>query len=199
MKKSIISGIILSSWLWIVPLQAATVSLVPQSPTVQEDGGSVFIDLILNDTDAAGSMPGSYAGSVAVTYNNSLVEFSGFVFVPPVIEGSPAVTDIGGQVNLGFINALGQDDPSDILIGTFTFTAKPNTNGNLASFGISDLSPFGSFVNFNPITSEFEPEFFGTDVQVVPVPAAVWLFSSALFGMGAIARKRIAVRTKVIK
>ena len=192
MKKSLISGVILSAWLWSVPLQAATVSLVPQTPTVAE-GGTLLVDLFMDATDSPGDKPGSYAGSVSVTFDDTLIDFSGFSFEPPVIQGSPAVTDLGDTVNLGFTNAFGGAADSG-LIGTFSFTALPGSNGNTANFGISDPNPFGSYFNFGDVTVGFTPEFEGASAQVVPIPAAAWLFGSALFGLGGMARKKFASR-----
>jgi hypothetical protein len=66
----------------------------------------------------------------------------------------------------------------------------------IISLTSTDPNPFAGFFNANPSADPqtiFTPEFVNTVVNVVPIPASLWLFGSALFLLGAIIRKRTAL------
>jgi hypothetical protein len=189
-----ISQLAITAFMWTLPLSlhAATVTLDPDSLTVNE-GGTISVNLLLDATDAPGNDPGSYIGSVRVAFDEALTDFNGFSFAAPVLEGSPSVTDDGDSVVLGFVNAFGGPDTG--VIGTFTFTAL-GAVGDVISFTATDYNPFGSFFNINPSAgpeTALDPDFVNATVEVVPIPASLWLFSSALVFVGGIVRKRIAL------
>lgn len=182
MYKPFITGLMLVLSLFSVSLQAATVSLDPDSLTVQE-GNTFTIDLEVDFTDAAGDQPGSYAGLVNINFDDTLIDFVSFEINDPIVQ--TALNDNGGDVVVGFNGLFG-----DVAtIGTYTFSALPDAGGNIVNLILSDPSD-GSFFNFNPTVTPIFPEFGSASVEVVPLPAAVWLFGSALFGMGAFIRKR---------
>ncbi len=159
---------------------AATVSLqVQPSPLVV--GGSLTVDLLLDASDVAvgcqvGSDPATrcaeYFGEVDLSFDDSKLSFTSFTFNAPAEELVP-VTEDSGNVQLGFRNAA-----EDTVIGSFEFEIVASISGG-TFIGVDDVEPFlGTFGYKQPTDAFFMPEFVG--VQVVPVPAAVWLFVSAL-------------------
>ncbi len=159
---------------------AATVSLQAQ-PSSLTVGGSLTVDLLLDASDVAvgceiGGDPATrcdeYFGELQVTFDDSKLSFTNFIFNPPAQELVP-VTENSGSVSLGF-----QSSTENTVLGSFQF-AVVGSIGTGTFIGIDDVEPFlGSFGYKVPTDAFFMPEFVG--VQVVPVPAAVWLFISAL-------------------
>ena len=163
---------------------AATVSLVPEAPSVAP--GPVSVDLVLEASDVAdGCDPrcNQFVGEVVVDFDPAQLSFVGFT------ANSPAVLSFGpdseaGSVTLGFTDALESG-----VVGSFEFvaTAAPGTEVLL---GLTDNLPIlGSFEYEEPTNQFFFPDFVGAEVQVVPLPAAAWLFLSALGVVAARARR----------
>jgi hypothetical protein len=166
-------------------LSAATVSLVPEDPVVAP--GSITVDLVLEASDVAdGCDPrcSDFAGHVVVSFDPAGLTFVGFAAEQPanLIVGPTTET---GTVTIGFDDALESG-----IVGSFEFlvTAEPGTG---VALGLADTQPLlGSFEYEQPTNQFFFPDFVGTELQVVPLPAAAWLFLSALGA--AVARVRRA-------
>ena len=88
---------------------------------------------------------------------------------------APAGSNAGVQLNIGAISGL--TSPS---IGSSTIT------GDQAS----DLLAGLWYINIH--TSTYAGGEIRGQVQVVPIPAAVWLFASGLFGLIGVARRKAA-------
>ena len=156
---------------------AASVSLVPASTEV-DPGAAFAVALELDAADAPGGRPASISGLVAITYDVSQVQYDGFDFgAPPDELEAPQVTVDGSiaTLTLGFLNA-----PESVTIGTINFTALAAPN-DIITFGLADGDDFfGSFANEFPSNQPFTPDFNGTQVSVVPLPASAWLMLSGL-------------------
>ena len=166
--------------------QAASVSLVPDAAAV-DNGAVLNVDLNFNAPDAPGATPGSFDGIILLQYDPTLVMFEGFSFSDPAVALHPLdpISLGDGTVEVGFQNALNVG-----TIGTFTFTVL-GLNGDVINLSIADADDFfGSFVNTVPTIQPVDPDFNGTSVNVVPIPAAVWLFVSALGLAAGVARRR---------
>jgi hypothetical protein len=165
---------------------AASVQLQPETAQV---AGTFDIDLYLNATDSVGGHPGQFSGRVVIEYDPTLVSFVGFSYDAPASElYAVDQTDFGFHetVSLGFKNAL-----DDTVIGSYTFNLLPGASG-VIGFSVYDYNDaFGSFANELPTNYSFVPSFVGTEVTVVPLPAAFWLFGSALAGMAWVRRGEI--------
>lgn len=166
--------------------QAATVSLVPNT-TVVENGDALSVDLLLNAPDAPGELPGAFQGTVFLTYDPTLAMFDSFAFSDPAGPfdiGNPVTLDTG-TVEVEFRNALNIG-----TIGTFTFNVL-GMDGDVIDLTVRDGDDFfGSIVNTVPSNQPVAAAFEGTTVNVVPIPAAVWLFMSALGLAAGVARRR---------
>ncbi len=196
-------GIILVGMLAIGNLQAAPLSLIPGTPNLILFGGSI------DYTGATGAL------SITGTTMDLDVNGSGFVTVVGGNFSLDAVLDSSGVFQSGSLSVTGTTgDPgfpgTSLLTATLTdfgfggsgpagvFEFAMNvTGGDMAAFGSSggviastfSLSPSGG-INWDA-TLDFQQNFSAT-VNVdafVPVPAAVWLFGSALLGMAGLGRR----------
>ena len=168
---------------------ASTVQLVPSQ--TQVDVGQTFsVDLFLDAADAPGGDPGAFQGFTVVSFDQSLVTYNDFVFNDPAVSFGGPPSAAPGQVTIGFDNALAGVAGRTGVIGTFSFTAAGDV-GDTIVLGIRDLFPtLGTFVNTVPTITPINPDFVGTEVSVVPLPATVWLMLSGLACLGGYARRK---------
>lgn len=161
--------------------QAATVWLLPESEQVGV-GATFAVDLRLDASDAPGAHPGRYAGEIVISFDSALLSFNDFDPLGPVsLFSGPATGSAGGlgTITLGFENATDTG-----VVGRFSFTATGPV-GSVASIGLADADDFfGSFIANDPTNQPFYPEFQDASVQIVPLPATMWLLGSALGLMG---------------
>jgi hypothetical protein len=164
--------------------QAASLALVPSAASVAQNG-AFTVNLVLNAADAPGAHPGLYGGEVIVDFDTTLLTYGSFTLASGLtFFSSPVVATNGNTqtVTLGFENA-----PDTGTVGTFSFTAI-GTVGSLATIGLVDADDFsGSFASYVPTYQRFYPTFTGAQVNVVPLPAGIWLLGTAV---GALAARR---------
>jgi hypothetical protein len=172
---------------------AATVRLVPEADAVVP--GLIEVDLVLEAADIAeGCTPrcSSFAGNVRIEFDPARLQYVGINFVAPAeretFEASEPqfIASSGGSdpVEFWFINALEQGTVATLL---FDVIAAP---GETVSISVEDNRPLlGSFEYAEPTNQFFFPDFVGAEVQVVPLPAAAWLFLSALAAVAARSRR----------
>ena len=177
--------------------QAATLALKPASGmTVDEgviqigQGGTVNLDLqlVLASGDA---LPGHYGGEIVVSYDSRYFDFNGFTpngtsyFCDPLpLSGCAPIVNTTGfaeTVRFGFENAYNTN-----VAGTLSFTAI-GAVGTLASLGLADADDFfGTFLLYDQGLATYEGlQFSGASVEVVPMPASVWLLGTAVAALAA--------------
>jgi len=150
------------------PANAAIVSLEATIDGAQANGGAGtgspgtgFATMTLDDVSDLFSWDISWSGLIG---NETVMHFHG---------PAPAGVNAGVQVNFGAISGI--TSPS---IGSTTISSSQGT----------DLLAGLWYIN---IHTDFSPggEIRG-QVQIVPVPTAVWLFGSGLLGLVGIARRK---------
>ncbi|MBT8441325.1 MAG: VPLPA-CTERM sorting domain-containing protein [Gammaproteobacteria bacterium] len=173
-----------------VPALSASVSLVPESLTVQE-GSQFTVELQISAGDAPGSQPGAIGGMIYVDFDPALVTYDGFAINSPATlpQATPPNPNsvVPGRVAVWF-----EDAHSVSTIGLFTFTVIGSAP-DVVTFDIKDQDDFfGTFVNTVPSEQSFVPTFNDATVTIapIPVPAAAWLMASALGLLGFRARRR---------
>lgn len=183
---------------------AATLVLKPASSMTVDagviqvgQGGTVNLDLQLV-LDSGDELPGHYGGEILVSYDSRYFDFGGFTpngtsyFCDPLPPGgcAPIVNTSGFDetVRFGFENAYNTD-----VAGTLSFTAL-GAVGTLASLELADADDFfGTFLLYDRGLAPYEGlQFSGASVEVVPLPASVWLLGTAI---GALAARRRLRRT----
>jgi hypothetical protein len=171
----------------IVPTEGS-VFLQPSGPTVGT--GNAFTVAVVLDSTGVG-VTGPYDGQFVIDFDPIELRYDAFVLAPGLsFFSGPAVGSTPGgrqTITVGFINSTGANvvDGNGIgSIGRFSFTALA-TPGTIATIGIADADDlFGSFASNTPTYQPFYPAFQGTQVGVIPVPAAGLLLASALGGLG---------------
>ena len=185
--------------------QAASLSLVPSSNSLQV-GESLSLDLVI---DGLGdhTAPSLGAFDVDVSYDPALLNLSSVSFglalgdinLGEALAGDDTPTP--GTTNIWELSLLENDlatclscippylsdlQGTSFTLATLVFSAAaPGT----AVFGLAPNAMADGFGDNLDTTVEALPT---VQVTAVPVPAAIWLFGSALCGVGAIRRRTLA-------
>ena len=174
-----------SSQLMAMPI----INLQPASANVAV-GGSVFVDLVWDGNGA------NYIGDfdVDILYNDSIVSYEGAVIDPEFGVDSLGCFNCGDGSVPGIIDLyeVSCDDP-------FTLIATQDSLGNafvLATLefkglqdGDTDLLLSGTFGDEFGLSFDHDLQNGAINVGEVPLPAAAWLFGSAISLLGWIRRK----------
>jgi hypothetical protein len=106
------------------------------------------------------------------------------------------VNDAGNKFDLLALDASSLGNPSGELILAGTLAAGGSVNqvlnldGAISTYNITGMTGLSSLsISFDGGTYFAPFDLDNVQLSVVPVPAAVWLFSSALFGMFGWARR----------
>jgi len=116
------------------------------------------------------------------------------------------INDPNGATSEWFINLADNSSTLASQDGGFTVFGQVSASGMqvvdaIAALPIVDASALNPALNTLPLVNPFNPAtgwqstnlVTVNNVSAVPVPAAVWLFGSGLFGLTGVARKRKAV------
>ena len=163
--------------------QANQVSFV-QSSVNALPGQTLTFDLVGNDFTSAPD-----GAAFTLSWDHAVLDYVSASIANPPWDTS-YVSDVNaasGIIDYVFLIKSVGNAGTDFSLASFTFNVIGNigasTNLNLAD------SAYGGFVA--PGGVELTTNYIASQVQVVPVPGAVWLFGSALFGLVGI-RKRNA-------
>lgn len=188
-NKLILLPGLLAVMFWTAAAYSASVTLVPSSSIVGQSD-AFTIDLVLDADDTPGSHPGKFQGDVLIAFDPDFFSFTGFSEAQPFTTLPVLTGSTGGlsTLTLTFGELQFNSSPDAGLIGTFSFVADVAQLGS-SGITVEDANALGSFANQFPVPTSFNPDFFDTTVQIVPVPAAVWLFASALGLLGWVRRR----------
>jgi len=197
-KISIMAFVLCSVGVQSLQAQAALISFNPGNQTVGL-GEITIVDLQISDLgdDILTTF------DLDIGFDNSILDFQGFTFGTGLdtfgfgtINGA---TDFGSglvnifEVSFDFDQDLKDFQPNDFVLGTFTFDT---LSIGTSALDITVNALGGEFV-FDPvlgfeIASALEADLQSGSISVVPVPAAIWLFGTALIGLVGISRQRNA-------
>ena len=174
--------------------QAATIYLEPvtQDTTV---GGTATLSLYADGEGVA-----FLAGGLDIFYDETIVSYNDDFAFDAAFDYDPAfsrtgddcsadITALGcsvsGEINgIGFGNFSGIADTAT-LVGTLSFTGL-SVGVSPVTMATNDL-PAGDWYDVD--SNLMEVAYNGAEVNVVPVPAAVWLFGTGLLGLIGVARR----------
>lgn len=166
--------------------QAASVFLSPASTSVPLTNGTVTLELFMDFTGTptiGGGVDFSLSGPL------SIVSFS----------PSSYFTNTADPAFSGFGTTFADND-FEVHFGSFSGLSGLNKLGDLTlgltGLGIGNVnlginSVFGDFISLS--SSVQQVQLSGAQVNVVPVPAAVWLFGGAVGALGWLRRRPAAV------
>ncbi len=123
------------------------------------------------------------AGTNTLTYN--VMGASGSGVASDYSETSSSCTGTGSIASNTVCGTASQVDPDwEGLTLSFVFS------GDLSSFSGSIVGTSQSGTSLAANTTDFNYTIAGTELTPVPVPAAAWLFGSALLGLAGVGRRR---------
>ena len=167
--------------------EAASVYLTPASQTASLSSGSVTLGLYM---DFSGAGEQTVGGGIDLDFQGAI---SMGTFTPTSYFTTTADPFFSGH---GTVDA---DNDYEVHFGNFAGLSGVNKLGdltvNLLNVGVGTISMAinTAYGDFYSTSSQLQNvSLSGAQINVVPVPAAVWLFGSALGLMGA-ARRRSAV------
>ena len=189
-RKLIVPVFALASMGMVSTASAATLSLVDSvnglSSVELGIGESVTFNLVIE-----GLTQDLFAAGYAGTYDPAVASLDSAVGAGGFTSFSGAVIDSGAGTVTDGLSTFGATDPVSQLLASFTFTALSNGSFN---FVVADDAFQGGFLygDFSQVLNDLG----GTDliatanISVVPLPAAVWLFGSALIGLVGMSRRQ---------
>jgi hypothetical protein len=198
MKKSRLTGALGAVMLSLIAT-SANAALVFEVDTYTADEVSFSISGTF-DADTIGNFPGYLAvkNNWSNTYGVHTEWFSGTptIDVNTILIGGLAPTI--AQAQNSAIRGWNDDVFFRFADNTAPFTAGTSVSGSITLSGLGMFNPADeatlelvSGMNYtNPISDDDDWARFEARVSDVPLPAAAWLFGSALLGLGALKRKK---------
>jgi hypothetical protein len=202
-----------------LPAWSATISLSPstQSVAAPELGDpAVFfqIDVLLDAADVDGYHPAIIDGGYTIMFDPTQVEAPVFIMgslTPPAFLDDPVLPpplttpiDCGGSpacVKVPLIVGA----PEISVLGSWMFEVKTGVApGTAINIGVDNALLFDGLSlsnwvntacapNISCANASFPPIYSGATVNVVPIPASVWLFGSALGALVWVRRRKVVL------
>ena len=177
------------------PASAATLSFDPSNQSVG------LSDSVLVDLRISGLGDDILTGfDLDISFDDSILGFQGFTFVTGLGPGTiNDVTDSGGGIVNVFELSFETDEdlmasqPNDFVLGTFNFNALSiGTSAlDIIIIGLAGEFVFDDLLGME-VASELSADTQSGSVSVIPVPAAIWLFGTALIGLVGFSKRRQA-------
>ena len=194
-KKTKLSAVIIACLCFALPgfAHASSVSLVPATDVTNlANGDIVSFDISIDSSSDVGTLGGGFD----VIYDASALGFIGMTNAglgDPAFGRDPDVTP-------GLLESWGVADFGGLqtgLVGSIDFTVLPSMGlSTLVALGPTAgiAGPWVSAVDF---VSLLQPDYGSVEVSrqapgVIPVPAAIWLFGTALLGLVGLGKRRSA-------
>ena len=185
---------------------AASIALTPSSSIVQageEFELEFFLDGSPEANDPNGPHPGNFCGEVRIDYDPNLLTFRAQSEQLQLLDPEVGVERLANGrevIRFEFNDVAFNEEPDAGVVGMFTFQASTDLY-TTATVNIADNGVLGStFLNHMetgenneftvaPSAASVQIQSPPTAVPPVPLPAAAWLFLSALGALGVVRRK----------
>jgi len=174
----------------VMPAQAASIWLNPTGPTNIGVGGTVTFEIMADASDVGGFL----AGGVDLFYDNTILQYNDDFAFDPAFGQDPAFSRVFDNCSTtpGALGCAGPNELNSMGFGLFTGIAGggPTLVGSLSFTGLSlglstlvladnDLPAGGWFSNGGDDLTGLVT-YTGSQVNVVPLPAAAWLMLGGL-------------------
>ncbi len=182
---SLVGGLTLFVMLNGPVIAANTVQFTQGNSIDAASGGSLTVDLVGRDFTA---VPDGAAFSLA--WNPSVLNYVSTSIANPPWDGS-FVSDANaasGIIDYVFLNKSVGNAGSNFDIASFTFNVLGNPGATTALALSNPAIPDTGFTL--PGGTLIDVSYVNSQVQVVPVPAAAWLFGTGLMGLMGTMRSR---------
>jgi len=162
-----------------VSSMADTIGFNPSTSNVGL-GDSFSVDIVGDFTELAG-------GVIDLGFTSSVLQIDS-VAINPYFDYFP---DSGGPASgdtwsgIAFDTFVNNPASGSVTIATINLTALASGSGSLDVLGTSELYSATALLSPTPSSGT-------VNVSAVPVPAAMWLFGSALFGIAIVSRRKAA-------
>lgn len=191
-KKALIIALVTGLLLFGAASSQAALMELPGLPTTVGPGpGSLVLDLVLTDAQGVADIDGfnswvevTGTGAIGLTGDPTADGLPSYIFPSSfayfITPTSPLQVSAAGSASAGTTGVV----PG--LLAQLTFDYAGNI-GEIYTFGLVDPSQnFGSSATLD----DFSLDLAGnTQVEVVPIPAAVWLLGSGLLALVGLRRK----------
>lgn len=167
--------------------EAAPVGTVSILPSVNDVSPGATLDLFVV---GSGFEDNAQLGDFTVIWDPGVISYVGIDIANPpwdnqVVDDTDA--DTTGTLNRVFLSSMLGGVGSDFDIATLSFTVVGNPDDS------TDVSAMDGLLGWRtpgavPIVVTYNNAM--VNVAPIPVPAAVWLFGSALLGLAGVARRR---------
>ena len=181
-------GAALAGSLLAVSAQAATVSLVPESTSIDGAlGASVDVAIVVDDL-AFLNNPSLSTYDITVDFDASILAYDSIAFGDPI---NGAQLDLGfgsftdstpgaGSISLLELSFAQPFQLDTQQLGTFTLATLTFTT---AGYGTAALDVANAVLG-DSLGDALPVDIVNANISVVPVPAALWLFLTALASLG---------------
>jgi len=183
LKVAVAVFLVAAAVLWMSPAKAATISVSPASQSIV-NGDSVDVSIVISGLgDGAADSLGAF--DLNLTFDNSILSYTAAAFGDPVLGdqlslgGSgtyTAATPGAGLVNLVQLSfdpvaLLNSDQAGSFVLAVLSFDA----------VGLGDsVLDFSGIILSDASGAALSSTASSASISVIPVPAAMWLFLSAL-------------------
>ena len=174
--------------------QIIDVSLSPSTKTVSP--GEAFSMDIFGSLSATSGLTTIDGGGLLLSYDAVVINLDSVTYGTPFVDLGTLIDNTAGTAALAFLDLAGTGvaDSSSFLIGTLFMTAgdPPSAPSTLLDL---TLDPDNLFLyDYVNEIAPADTSVTGGTVNVVPLPAAVWLMLSSLAMLGVIGRRNMVTR-----
>lgn len=191
MKKSWhLIGLLVLSYLLMATANANPVS--PNTVSFTQHTYSVGAgDTLIVDMFGSHFLVAPDGAGFSVAWDPAVLSYVGTAIANPPWDASSVNADSAalGLIDFVFLNKTLGNAGTDFRLASFTF----DVIGGVGDFTSLQISNDAFGIGFLDGLNSINANYVNSQVQVVPVPAAVWLFGSAIVGLLGLNRRKSAL------